>query len=352
MADMALIIILLIGNGVLSAIAKESQPVVKENRLISLDDAKKTAKESGRDVLIDFSASDWCSWCIRLTKEVFTTEIWKKESSKKYVMIFLDFPRGEIISKEQKEYNYNVARQFMITGYPTVFLLDSGGRPYAKTGYQQGGPEKYLAHLEAFTNRKQERDDLLKQAKGTAQEKRLPLLEKVITQLNQWEVDFGYPEIKEEIVSLDADNKNGLKLKYAVELAQDYQNKGNKEKVEFYLNIVKQLDPNKGKKLEIDIKIDEIQSKYFQSQDWNGALAALNKLTESKPEGESAQDIYYSIALVYYKLNDNDKTIENLEKALNYAPDSELGKRIKKTLDNMKQQKQKKESKPETPSPK
>jgi len=320
-----------------SAIAKDPAPA---SRSEALEDTKKAAKESGKDILIDFSGSDWCGWCQRLDKEVFSTELWKKEASKKYILLVLDFPKGDIISKEQKEYNNKVKREFGIQGYPTVFVLDSDGRPYAKTGYQEGGPEKYLAHLEAFANRKQERDDLLKQAKAAKPEERLSLLEKVISQLNKWEVDFGYPEIKDGIISLDSDNKNGLKLKYATELVQYYQAKENKEKVDFYLNIVRQLDPGKGKKLEIDIKIDEIQSKYFQSQDWNGALGALNKLIdEFKPEGQAAQDLYHSIAIVYNQLNDKNKTIENLEKALNYAPDSDLGKKIKGILNNMKKPK-------------
>ncbi|MFH0889137.1 MAG: thioredoxin family protein [Planctomycetota bacterium] len=336
-----LIIILLMGINVMSVIAKEEQPASKESKMISLEDAKKTAKEKGLDILIDFSGSDWCGWCKRLDKEVFSTEAWKKESSGKYILIVLDFPRGEIISKKQKEYNNKIGREFGISGYPTVFVLDSDGRPYAKTGYQEGGPEKYLANLETFTVRKQERDDLLKQTKEAGPEERLPLLENVISQLNKWEVEFGYPEIKEQVVSLDSDNTNGLKLKYATELAQYYNDRENKEKTDFYLNTVKQLDSDKGNKLETDLKLNLIKAKYFQTEDWNGALKALNKLTESKPQGESAQEIYYLIAIVYgpKQLNNKNKTTENLEKALGYAPDSELGVKIKGILDNMKKTK-------------
>ena len=41
------------------------------------------AKAENKDVLIDFSGSDWCRWCVKLDKEVFehmdSIETYKKE---------------------------------------------------------------------------------------------------------------------------------------------------------------------------------------------------------------------------------------------------------------------------------
>ncbi|MBO5763407.1 MAG: hypothetical protein J6R85_06000 [Lentisphaeria bacterium] len=35
-----------------------------------------------------------------------------------------------------------------IRGFPTVLLVRADGTVIARTGYQAGGPEKYIAHLE------------------------------------------------------------------------------------------------------------------------------------------------------------------------------------------------------------
>ncbi len=41
--------------------------------LTSWDEAAKQSKKSGKPILIDFTGSDWCGWCIKLKKEVFDT---------------------------------------------------------------------------------------------------------------------------------------------------------------------------------------------------------------------------------------------------------------------------------------
>ena len=38
------------------------------------DEAVKIAKAEGKDLLVDFTGSDWCGWCIKLHDEVFSFE--------------------------------------------------------------------------------------------------------------------------------------------------------------------------------------------------------------------------------------------------------------------------------------
>ena len=44
----------------------------KDYWLTDLEAAKKLASSRGKDILIDFTGSDWCYWCMRLDKEVFS----------------------------------------------------------------------------------------------------------------------------------------------------------------------------------------------------------------------------------------------------------------------------------------
>ena len=37
-------------------------------------DAKARAAKEGKDLLIDFTGSDWCGWCIKLKEEVFNQQ--------------------------------------------------------------------------------------------------------------------------------------------------------------------------------------------------------------------------------------------------------------------------------------
>ena len=63
--------------------------------------AKTTAAAEGKDLLIDFTGSDWCGWCIKLRKEVFDLDAFKAAGPKNFVLVEIDFPQNK--SKLSKE---------------------------------------------------------------------------------------------------------------------------------------------------------------------------------------------------------------------------------------------------------
>ena len=114
--------------------------------LTDLDEGIKVAKAEKKAILVDFTGSDWCGWCIRLKKEVFDQKEFAAVT-KDFVLVELDYPQKKKQSAEVKAKNKAWAEKFAIEGFPTILLMDSNGEPFAQTGYQEGGPVKYLAHL-------------------------------------------------------------------------------------------------------------------------------------------------------------------------------------------------------------
>ena len=114
--------------------------------LSDLDEGIKVAKAEKKAILVDFTGSDWCGWCIRLKKEVFDQKEFAAVA-KDFVLVELDYPQKKKQSPEEKAKNKDWAEKFGIEGFPTILLMDSHGEPFAQTGYQEGGPAKYLAHL-------------------------------------------------------------------------------------------------------------------------------------------------------------------------------------------------------------
>jgi thioredoxin-related protein len=112
------------------------------------DKAAAKAKAEGKHILIDFSGSDWCGWCIKLDKEVFSQSAFKQYAKDNLVLVLADFPsdKSKQSAAVQKQ-NDELAKKFGVKGFPTVFLLNSEGKPLAKTGYQAGGPEAYVEHI-------------------------------------------------------------------------------------------------------------------------------------------------------------------------------------------------------------
>ena len=110
--------------------------------------AKATAKEQNKHILIDFSGSDWCGWCIKLDKEVFQEQVFKDYAKEDLVLMLADFPSDK--SKQSAEVikqNEKLSKEFGVRGFPTVFVLGPDGSIVGKTGYQAGGPEAYVTHI-------------------------------------------------------------------------------------------------------------------------------------------------------------------------------------------------------------
>lgn len=116
-----------------------------EGWLTDFEAAKKQAAAEKKDILVDFTGSDWCGWCIRLDKEVFSTDAFKAQ--KDFVLVMLDFPRRKELPADEKARNEVLMRQWGVRGFPTIILTNAKGEAYARTGYQPGGPEAYLPHL-------------------------------------------------------------------------------------------------------------------------------------------------------------------------------------------------------------
>lgn len=121
-----------------------------ESQGIWLTDYEKAiaaAKEKDLPVLINFSGSDWCIWCIKLMEEVFEKEEFVEYAKENLVLLNLDFPRESAQSKEVQAANQALAERFGIEGFPTVILLNSKEEIIGQTGYREGGPEAYVDHL-------------------------------------------------------------------------------------------------------------------------------------------------------------------------------------------------------------
>lgn len=115
--------------------------------LTDLKEAKKQAAEKQVPILADFSGSDWCGWCKKLDKEVFSQAAFQDYAHTNLVLLLVDFPRSTPQPERVVKQNQALQERFQIEGFPTVLLLDADGKETARTGYQPGGAEAYVKHL-------------------------------------------------------------------------------------------------------------------------------------------------------------------------------------------------------------
>lgn len=117
--------------------------------LTNLEDAMKLSQKTGKPILVDFSGSDWCGWCIKLDREVFSQKAFKDFAKENLILVMIDFPRKSNMTPKQKKANRALSEKYNIEGFPTVLLLDGKGKVIVRTGYQDGGAKKYVEYLKS-----------------------------------------------------------------------------------------------------------------------------------------------------------------------------------------------------------
>ena len=185
--------------------------------------AKAQAAKEGKDILLDFTGSDWCGWCIKLKKEVFSTPEFEAAAPKLFVLVEADFPRDKSkVSAAVAAQNQKLQSQFGVQGYPTIFLLDPQGRPYGTTGYQEGGPTKYLAHLADLQQARVKRDAAWAKAEKATGVAKAKLLAEGLAALDEELVAASYGAVIAEIKVLDPQDASGIakKSEFRAQLAE------------------------------------------------------------------------------------------------------------------------------------
>ncbi len=121
----------------------------------NLEEAKKEATEQNKKILLVFSGSDWCAPCIKLDKNVWQSEAFKKESQKSWILIKADFPKkkANLLSPELTANNDKLAEKYNKEGnFPFVILLDKTGKVVGEKGYANISAEDYIQAIHSMAN--------------------------------------------------------------------------------------------------------------------------------------------------------------------------------------------------------
>ncbi len=262
--------------------------------------AKKDAADSKKDLLIDFTGSDWCGWCIKLNEEVFQHDPFKTGVKDKFVLVELDYPRDKSNqSDEVQKQNEELSGKYAVEGFPTILLCDADGKPYAKTGYQEGGSEKYVAHLDELRAVKAKRDEAFAAAeKSKGPEKAKALIDALkAMDLGDVTVANFYGDVVAAIKEADPEDSTG----YVKEMAM-------KEKF---------------------AKFQEELNGFGEKQDHAGALGLVEaSLKEGGFTQDDTQRIALTKAMIFAQTGKFDEAIAAVDAAKEIAPESELAGRL------------------------
>jgi thioredoxin-related protein len=118
--------------------------------LTDYDAAAKAAKAEKKNLLVEFTGSDWCPPCMMMKKEVYSSPEFTEYAAKNLVLVEVDFPRDKPQTDAQKKANEALAGKYGIVAFPTVMLFSPKGKELLKlVGYQQGGAKAFIGKIAA-----------------------------------------------------------------------------------------------------------------------------------------------------------------------------------------------------------
>jgi thioredoxin-related protein len=290
--------------------------------LTDMDAAKAQAAKENKDLLLDFTGSDWCGWCIKLNQEVFSKEPFKTGTKDKFVLVELDFPKNKKLDPKLKEQNRALGEKLKVQGYPTIMLCDASGRPYAKTGYQPGGPEKYVEHLDKLQAVRIKRDEAFAAAdKATDDAAKAKALVDGLKLIDEEIVDASYGDVIETISQLDKEDKTGfVKARQDAIAKKDAAEKTEGKVQEFF-----------GKKI----------GPLMQAKEFDKALAEVKTFIKENPDlPEQMQIMMLMNVGLTGPMNQGDADAANaaVDEVAKSYPDSEFAKNIDKVKTSIKAQ--------------
>ncbi len=102
-------------------------PAFAAEWLTDLEAAKKQAAAENKAILVDFTGSDWCGYCIRLKKNVFDKPEFADYAKDKFVLLEIDVPNNPKFDRELLKKNRQLCNDFNVSGFPTILVLTPQG---------------------------------------------------------------------------------------------------------------------------------------------------------------------------------------------------------------------------------
>jgi thioredoxin-related protein len=127
--------------------------IYSQNWETNFEVSKNRAEKEKKFIIMVFQGSDWCVPCMKLDKEIWTSEEFVNYSDENLIMLKVDFPkkRKNKLSQVQQEHNNVLAEKYNTVGYfPFVVLVDYNGNVIGTTAYKKVSPNKYIEIIESF----------------------------------------------------------------------------------------------------------------------------------------------------------------------------------------------------------
>lgn len=245
-----------------------------------------------------------------MTANVFSREAFRVKATSHFELVTVDFPRNKAGQSEELQLqNARLLERYPVAGYPTIYLLDSEARPYAKSvGYGGQDVEGYMALLESQRKVRLDRDEAFARAIDLEGIERARELNRGLSLLDRSFVFPHYASVVAEILELDAENKAKLKEVWEGPYTKHVLAVG-------------------------EVEIREALETHGAAAEWDALVTRATALLGTYGAyPELAQLAYFTRAVAYLESGRTESGVADLRKAHAEVPTSELAKTIEAFL--------------------
>ncbi len=107
------------------------------------------AKRENKRVLILFTGSDWCGFCIKLKDDVLSKSAFKNLARENFILVYFDFPHRNPPDAAQMRIQRQWQSRFGVRGYPTTVIVDGEGNKVGEIGGFRS-KESWLSDLRKY----------------------------------------------------------------------------------------------------------------------------------------------------------------------------------------------------------
>ena len=175
--------------------------------------AKAKSVAENKPMLIDFTGSDWCTWCIKLKQDVLSKTEFEQYIADKFIPVEVDVPQNaaKVGGEEQLEKNRQICEEYGVEGFPTVMVVTPEGGVAGGIGHSVDMEEALQLLNTALIN-----VETLEKAKSLQGIEKAKLLLPVYVALSE-SFAKAARSLRDEIVALDPQDELGMQQQVRIE---------------------------------------------------------------------------------------------------------------------------------------
>lgn len=109
------------------AVAAMVAPALGAEWMTDFEAAKARAAAENKAILVNFTGSDWCGYCMRMKRNVLDKQEFLDYTRDKFVLLEVDLPRRKQVPEAEMEKRRNLCRQYEVSGFPAFVCLSATG---------------------------------------------------------------------------------------------------------------------------------------------------------------------------------------------------------------------------------